>query len=426
MCSSVRSGDTLSPESTVTSLLSSSGHLTSNLQPSLHNTSFTYKNKEYESASAALDAYITDFERSRHGNTPKGAGLGLPLCSAHRSTLSTLRNRDVLRERLSEQELDFLTLPVSSLRHRDNRDRVSMTTDELLSLPNDGSMPITHTSAFLHGLVSKSRLSQVRSPVKNTCSHSLTHRGSSQPIRALHCSRCGGGLQSALTTPLSSTLKPGPEAPSSRWAGLASAPRPDWPSSRDQVTMHLPHWLSSNKAALDCSDIHSLPDLPYPPWIRHCDAGQSERSSSLQDGQSERAYGQGQSQPAESQDYGSFAPSWVQELHDDQVDSEEALKSLRLHFAQRISHTSPDSTHYRDRRLESLIQKADQVLDSLQNSATGSPVPPVQTHSPDPQSRPTVQTHSPEPQSRTTVQTHSPDPQSRPTVQTLQVRTTLT
>ncbi|XP_055081669.1 lung adenoma susceptibility protein 2 [Periophthalmus magnuspinnatus] len=376
MRSSLRSVDALSPESTVTSLLSGSGHLTSSLQQSL-STSFTYKDKEYESASAALDAYITDFERSRDGNTAKGEGLGLPLPSTPRTTLGALRNRDVLRERLSEQELDFLTLPVSSLRHRDNRDRVSMTTDELLNLPNDGSMPITHTSAFLHGLASKSGPSQIRSPVKNTCSQSHAHRASSQPMTALHCSRCGGRQKTH------GRLKPVPETPSSRWAGPASAPRPDWLSGRDRVTMHLPHWLSSNKAALDCSDVHSLPDLPYPPWIQHCDAGQSECSLSHRDSQSERVCGQRQPRGTEVEDAGSSAPSWVRALDEDQlVDSEETLRTLRLQFAEHISQMVTDRSSsvdslYRDRRIESLIQKADRVLDSLQNSASGSPVPPV-------------------------------------------------
>lgn len=57
----------------------------------------------------------------------------------------------VLREHLTERELDFLNLPVSSLHHSVNRDRLSMTTDELLAVPHDGSMPVTHTSAFLQG-----------------------------------------------------------------------------------------------------------------------------------------------------------------------------------------------------------------------------------------------------------------------------------
>lgn len=72
----------------------------------------------------------------------------------------------VLRERLTERELDFLKLPVSSLYHSVNRDRLSMTTDELLSIPHDGSMPVTHTSAFLQGPHTSSLLLLLSNVVK--------------------------------------------------------------------------------------------------------------------------------------------------------------------------------------------------------------------------------------------------------------------
>lgn len=341
MQSSFTSANALSPESTVTSLLSSSGHLPSLLQPSALGSSVTYNHREYESASAALDAYIADFDRSRCGNAALGMGLVLPTSSFNRTSLSTLRNRDVLRERLSERELDFLSLPVSSLRHRSNRDRISMTTDELLNLPNDGTEPITHTSAYLHGLISKSR--------------------ASQPIRTLRCSRCGDLHQDTLFI---STMKTDPRS-------ALSVPHPDWLYSRDQSSMHLPHWLSSNKAAVDCSDIHSLPDLPYPPWIQHCSAGQSEKG-----------YEHGQSQHTNIEEFPASAPSWVNDLDDDQPeDSEVALRSLRLQLAEHIStltaETSTVHSLYRDQKMDALIQKADRVLDSLQNSAKGSPQPPV-------------------------------------------------
>ncbi|KAK7898733.1 hypothetical protein WMY93_019586 [Mugilogobius chulae] len=329
---------------------------TLNLEPSVLNSSFTFKDKEYESASAALDAYITDFERGHHGSTSKRTTFRLPLSSPRKTSLRELRNRDVLRERLSEQELNYLTLPVSSLRHRDNRDRISMTTDELLNLPNDGSMPITHTSAFLHGLVSKSGLSQTRSPVKkNTSSQSHTHIDS-QPIRTLHCSRCGAGVvpKTYRETPFSSTLKFDPQASSSHWARPASADQSECRSLRDNQ-----------------SERRSLRD------------SQSEQFGLLQQDQSEQMCEQDQSQGGEIEDFPASAPSWVLELNEEQlVDSEETLRNLRLQFAQHISQMVTDRSNsvdslYTDRRIQSLIQKADRVLDSLQNSTTGSPVPPV-------------------------------------------------
>uniref|UniRef100_A0A3Q2Y802 Uncharacterized protein n=1 Tax=Hippocampus comes TaxID=109280 RepID=A0A3Q2Y802_HIPCM len=84
-----------------------------------------------------------DFDRRRNVESP--GSLVLP-----QSPLSTPR-RPPMSSPLTDREVDFLTLPVSSLRHRDNRDRLSMTTDELLSIPRDGSMPVTHTTAFIQG-----------------------------------------------------------------------------------------------------------------------------------------------------------------------------------------------------------------------------------------------------------------------------------
>uniref|UniRef100_A0AAV2IQD9 Uncharacterized protein n=1 Tax=Knipowitschia caucasica TaxID=637954 RepID=A0AAV2IQD9_KNICA len=420
--------DSVSPESTVTSLLSSSGRLTELRE------SFTYKDMEYDSASAALDAYITDFERRRHGDSQKRAGPWLSNSSHRRSTLSALRNRDVLRERLSEEELHFLSLPVSSLCHRDNRDRVSMTTDELLNLPNDGSMPITHTTAVIHGILAKPGPSHI-------CSQSPAHRAS-QPIRALHCSRCG-----ALRSQKRTSLLKG--------AGPSSTPRCDWPASRNQANMHLPHWLSSNKSALELSDEISLPEFSYPPWI-HCTSqsecgyrgqGQSEsgyrgqgqsESSYRGQGQSESSYrgqgqsesgyrgqgqsessyrgqgqsesgyrgqgqsesgyrgqgqsesgyrGQGQSesgyrgQDQSESDYRGQGQSESSYRGGTEEHTEETLRSLRLQFAEHISHMVTDRSSsaewgLRDSAVESLILKADRLLDSLQSSASATPVPP--------------------------------------------------
>lgn len=57
----------------------------------------------------------------------------------------------VLRESLTERELDYLNLPVSSVLRCATEDRLSMTTDDLLSIPHDGSLPVTRTSAFIQG-----------------------------------------------------------------------------------------------------------------------------------------------------------------------------------------------------------------------------------------------------------------------------------
>lgn len=171
-------GQCLSPESTVTSLLSSSGYLRSSLAVPEHTTTFRYKHKRYDSASAALNAYIADFnsshpaEKTLTGNLSASHRLP-PTPSTPRAT--TLRNKDVLREHLTDRELDVLSLPDISLAYSPTRNRVSMTTDELLSIPYDGSMPVTHTSAFIQGLLSPPAAPQPPSrPARRAHSGSLS------------------------------------------------------------------------------------------------------------------------------------------------------------------------------------------------------------------------------------------------------------
>uniref|UniRef100_A0A8C4EM51 Uncharacterized protein n=1 Tax=Dicentrarchus labrax TaxID=13489 RepID=A0A8C4EM51_DICLA len=309
MASSGLVGDFLSPESTVTSLLSSSGHLRSSLLAPEHNTTFRYRNKVHSAFA-----------------------------------------RFFLRERLTDRELDFLNLPVSSLHHIGNRDRLSMTTDELLSIPYDGSMPVTHTSAFILS-------SSYPAP-------QLSHQNHPHPARTPRSSRFML-LQSAHRAARSECEEP-------------------------SLSLHLPHWFTSNKTDMDCSGITSVPDIKYPAWIQRCDLSEPPP-------------------PAESElwdDHGttwhhntyciSFhvtEPTWryritssfktkkgadLEDDDGDQMPAQQTLRELRLQFAEQISLLAAEKkssdimeTLFRDNRLESLIQKADQVLNSLSQSSGG-------------------------------------------------------
>lgn len=119
-----------SPESGVSSLLASSGRLHSFLHPQPEH-SITYRDKHYSSASAALDAYISDYQQS----------LGSRTLQLH---THTRKDTDVLKSSLTDRELSVLNIPT-----RRDSDRLSLTTDDLLDLPNDGSLPVTRTSALL-------------------------------------------------------------------------------------------------------------------------------------------------------------------------------------------------------------------------------------------------------------------------------------
>nr|XP_046230948.1 lung adenoma susceptibility protein 2 isoform X2 [Scatophagus argus] len=385
-------GDFLSPESTVTSLLSSSGHLRSSLLAPERSLTFSYRDKNYDSASAALDAYIADFESSCQESKSLTGRLVLPHSppsTPSRPRVSTLRNKDVLREHLTDREVDFLNLPVSSLHHSDNRDRLSMTTDELLSIPYDGSMPVTHTSAFIQGLLSQSGASQPL-PSSSRLIHRDWGRLSSShaaPRLSHHQPHSARTIRTSRGRPEAAMLKAEVDVSSvSCYRSAHRAARSEWagPSS----SLHLPHWFTSNKTDMDCSGITSVPDLKYPAWIQHCDLSEPLPP------------------PTESQlwsDHGVLppaarkpgVPSWVAELEDDygehtsaQADSQQTLRDLRLQFAEQISLLAAEKkssdiveTLFRDDRIESLIQKADQVLNSLSQSSGGadSPVDPAET-----------------------------------------------
>ncbi|XP_029372087.1 lung adenoma susceptibility protein 2 isoform X1 [Echeneis naucrates] len=359
-------GAPLSPESTVTSLLSSSGHLRSSLRAPEHSTSFRYRNKEYESASAALEAYIADFEKISQNSCPFIGKLVQPdnlLSTPSRTRVGTLRNRDVLKESLTERELDFLDLPVSSLHHASNRDRLSMTTDELLSIPHDGSMPVTHTSAFIQGLLSQSASSRQHcsfsTPGHKICTGLSRSNMSRQNHQHPHLGwgpgsdsgRPGADTTKTLDDICSvSSFKSGRRAAGSEWTEPSSL-------------RFCPDQFTSSKADMEHSGMSDMPDLKYDSnveaWIQCCDRSKVYK---LSDDHASRTK----------------APSWIAELEDDdsiktcsQVNSQQTLGDLKLQFAEQIlllvEKKSSDikDTMLRDNRIESLIQKADQVLNSL-------------------------------------------------------------
>ncbi|XP_034047856.1 lung adenoma susceptibility protein 2 isoform X2 [Thalassophryne amazonica] len=325
-------GGALSPESTVTSLLWSSGFLSSSLQISDRNSSFRYKNKDYMSASEALDAYIADFEESHLVRKPSAGRLVLPvdpLSTVATPTESVLRNKDVLRECLTDSELNFMDLPVSLLHYRGNQDRLSMTTDELLSIPNDGSMPITHTSAFLQGLLAQS--SSTSRP-EHTLSDWLRSQALTQvtsgPWRSSRSRARPGATMMKADSPRSSVNR------------FKAAFSPAGMESAEPSSM-----CPCEKPVKDCSVgscVHRYQDC-----IHRCDTTHLPESWS----------NHGDLPPAASR---TGVPSWVAELENGggpdptaadvveqvhiHVDCQQTLRDLRLQFAEQLSLLATDHT----------------------------------------------------------------------------------
>ncbi|KAJ8286673.1 hypothetical protein GJAV_G00041850 [Gymnothorax javanicus] len=234
-----------SPESTVTSLLASSGHLKSSLS-SDSKKCFRYRDREYESATEALDAYISDFQRSLRAPNMSTGRLQLPKDPVTPIFPdNAVRNKDVLEEMLTDGELDFLNLPVG--RQQRDPDSLSLTTEDLLVLPSDGSMPVTRTSAYLsqHMADPMSRSTSFRSRSLRTQDLRESQAASQR--------RRGPGRQEFLSSNPNThqTRRQGPDAISSH---------------------HYPRWLTNLKSEMNFSGLSSIPDQAYPTWLRDCEA----------------------------------------------------------------------------------------------------------------------------------------------------------
>ncbi|XP_054439843.1 lung adenoma susceptibility protein 2 isoform X2 [Pteronotus mesoamericanus] len=127
-----------SRESSVSSLLAScslGGSRSSN-----PDGSFQYKDKLYSSASQALQAYIDDFDLSRmHPGVTTGK-INVYKCPANMPEFSSY----IYKPNSAFENFDHKRSSLSSRRRTINDiDSVSLTTDDLLKLPADGSFPFT-------------------------------------------------------------------------------------------------------------------------------------------------------------------------------------------------------------------------------------------------------------------------------------------
>ncbi|KAG7477136.1 hypothetical protein MATL_G00090920 [Megalops atlanticus] len=367
-----------SPESTVTSLLASSGYLKSTML-SDSSRSIRYRGREYESATEALDAYIADFERSLRIPDSSTGILQLPKDPVTPVLPRTgFRNKDVLKERLTDGELDFLNVPVAAGQR--DPDCLSLTTDDLLVLPADGSMPVTRTSAYLTQRTTyplgRSSRSRPLGTQDLSASQGRRRRGKGSEAEDVlgsslnHSARGTLRTQRTLPSPLHSTQK-GEREPSSA--------RP------------YPRWLTSRKSDMDFSGITSVPELAYPTWVGQCDA----TSDPAEGGTVRKKLGRGGALPPSPE-----VPTWLGQLEasyeelrrsaeghqraarDAGEDTgnrtaalrEEAdcstLRELRLEFAEQLAAAEERERNanydkpFRDDKIESLILRAEKALAS--------------------------------------------------------------
>ncbi|XP_043090312.1 lung adenoma susceptibility protein 2 isoform X2 [Puntigrus tetrazona] len=320
----------VSPESSVTSLLATSGLLQSSFRPEPVPV-IKYRDRHYTSASDALDAYITDFQRSLRDSETTTGTLQLP----EDTSRPRPRNRDVLKTSLTDEELIFLNIPVRS----GDSDRLSMTTDDLLVLPNDGSLPVTRTSALL------SRSGSF--PLG--WSFNSSSRSHSRPVAVRKQRPVPAGSRKTLPADdltlgglRSRHRAPPPDAPPANRTLPADTPR----------SSHLPRWMTSQKSEMDFSGMTSVPELKYPAWLRQCEeplppgvpswVGEPEEPR----GERQRGVKGHSGEPYGSQSIGQCS-----------------LRDLRLQFEQKRGPIHK-GTLFKDDKIGSLIFRAEQMLNS--------------------------------------------------------------
>ncbi|XP_009871925.1 PREDICTED: lung adenoma susceptibility protein 2 [Apaloderma vittatum] len=259
MASSREESGARSPDSTVSSLLTSYSTDSKNSSP---DSLIHYKDKLYSSASEALDAYIKDFDLSLTSSEVSTGKIRIFRSAPKRRKLSKRAPKPHV------SALDDFNLHVgpgsraspSSRQSECDVDLISLATDDLLAFPADGSLP------------------------------SVWH----SPLKARH-QRCEGKGQSFKTLPCPGQTSPlrSDSAFALRESGKDRNPRKDFrknerdvcgydsvsskgslrPSSFEENSntfpvQNYPRWLTSQKSDLSVSGISSIPNFPYPAWLK--------------------------------------------------------------------------------------------------------------------------------------------------------------
>lgn len=278
-----------SQESSVSSLLAS---CSLNDSSSFSPGSFRYKGKVYSSASQALQAYIEDFDLSRtHPGTSTGK-INIDDGSTRGPQFSnSFENLDC------EQHANRLFYRRETV---NDMDSISLTTDDLLRLPADGSLPFACV-----------RPGQ-RSNKKNK--NYIERLGSSDIKRNPHFQVASTpiGKDYSLTPDVYTNINgkkcfriPNPKLTNRNNKSVmeSSLPFPDGSSFKDNSEhnpeKNYPRWFTSQKSDLNVSGITSIPDFKYPIWLHNGDLLPDANSQGVHDVYKEGEYARGCSYQAQ-------------------------------------------------------------------------------------------------------------------------------
>ncbi|XP_062455922.1 lung adenoma susceptibility protein 2 isoform X2 [Rhea pennata] len=264
MASSMKKLSVNSPDSTISSLLA--GYSIDNNNP-YSNSVIHYKDKLYSSASEALEAYIEDFDLSLVSSEISTGKICISQSTPKRSGFSKPRTKEryVLEDFNQHAGLGSAA---SSCRRRTecDPDLISLTTDDLLAFPADGSLPVVQCSLFK----SKHQSSEWnRQSLKKSAFY--PYQISSLSSEKDFCLQENDKPVANQKLYKNVSKKKHSIRASHKYNSVSSKENPRALSFEENSSAfpvkNYPRWLTSGKSNLSVSGISSIPNFQYPVWL---------------------------------------------------------------------------------------------------------------------------------------------------------------
>ncbi|XP_053557098.1 lung adenoma susceptibility protein 2 isoform X2 [Bombina bombina] len=255
-----------SPDSSlsISSLLASCS-LESSKNSSRSVISVQYKDKLYSSASKALDAYINDFDES----------LTSPNASTGKITIRTsvIRHRTKKKVSKNYSEVTRRNHLSSTRKHvSSDPDLLSLTTDDLLSFPSDGSLPLSQSYHYEQRFLGNERKRHGPHSNMHTPLRTLQQAASLNQRTKLnfHKTPEHNGFTDALYRGSKKEHAPYRTERENKplFYSQTEAPYSLKETATHDLSKSYPRWLTSHKSDLSMSGITSVPDVKYPVWLR--------------------------------------------------------------------------------------------------------------------------------------------------------------
>nr|XP_013801035.1 PREDICTED: lung adenoma susceptibility protein 2 [Apteryx mantelli mantelli] len=264
VASSIKKFNVRSPDSTVSSLLASYSIDSNN---PYSNSMIRYKDKLYSSASEALEAYIEDFDLSLMSSDISTGKICISQSTPKHTKFSKHRTKEryVLEEFNQPAGLGSTASPCGR-RTECDPDSISLTTDDLLAFPADGSRPFVQCSPFKSRHQSSERNRQsLKKPAFYPCHTSSLDTEKDFCLQENDKSVANQKLHKNFSKKKHSICI------SHRYNSVSSKENPRALSFEENSSAcpvkNYPRWLTSGKSNLSVSGISSIPNFHYPVWL---------------------------------------------------------------------------------------------------------------------------------------------------------------